>query len=56
MVDRRSSYRIMVGKPEVKRLLGKPRLNGRIILKWIFGKWDWTWIDVAQVRECGELL
>jgi len=33
MVDRRSSYRIMVGRPEVKRPLGKPRLSGRIILK-----------------------
>jgi len=34
-VDRRSSYRILVRKPEVKRPLGRPRLSGRIILKWI---------------------
>jgi len=26
------------------------RLDGRIILKWIFRKWDWDidWIDLAQ--------
>ena len=27
MVDRRSSYRILVGKPGVKRPLGRPRLS-----------------------------
>jgi hypothetical protein len=27
-------------KPEGKRQLGRPRLRGRIILKWIFRKWD----------------
>ena len=56
MVDRRSSYRILVRKPEVKKPLGRPRLSGRIILKWIFGRWDRTWNDVAHVREYGELL
>jgi hypothetical protein len=30
--------------------LGHPAVDGRIILKWIFKKWDWgmDWIDVAQ--------
>jgi hypothetical protein len=55
MIDR-SSYRIMMWKSEVKRPLGTPRLSGRIILEWIFGKWDCTWNDVAQIRECSELL
>jgi hypothetical protein len=27
MVDRRGAYRIWVGKPEVKRLLGRPRIR-----------------------------
>jgi len=34
-----------VGKPEGKRPLGIPRVDGRIILRWIFRKWDvgvWT--------------
>jgi hypothetical protein len=29
-----------VGKSEERRILGKPSLDGRIILKWIFEKWD----------------
>jgi hypothetical protein len=38
MVDRRGVYRVLVGKPEGKRTLEKPDIDGRIILKWIFGK------------------
>jgi hypothetical protein len=34
MGERRGAYRILVGKPEGKRSLGRPR--GRIILIWIF--------------------
>jgi hypothetical protein len=28
-------------------------VDGRIILKWIFMKWDWgmNWIDLAQDRD-----
>jgi hypothetical protein len=33
-------YRVLVGKPEGKRSLGRPRRSGRIILGWIFKKWD----------------
>jgi hypothetical protein len=29
-----------VGKPEGKKPLGRPRRNGRIILRFIFRKWD----------------
>ena len=31
----------------------EPGVNGRIILKWIFGKWDGSmdWIDLAQGRD-----
>ena len=42
MGERRDLHRMLVGKPEGKRPLGRPR---RIILSWIFGKWDigvWT--------------
>jgi hypothetical protein len=32
--------RDLVRKPEGKRLLGDPRVDERIILKWIYKKWD----------------
>jgi hypothetical protein len=38
-------YRVLVGKPEGKRHWGDPGVDGRIILKRIFRKWDvgvWT--------------
>jgi hypothetical protein len=35
-VERRGVYRALVGKPEGKRPLGRPRLDRRIILRWIF--------------------
>ena len=34
--------------------LGAPGVDGRIILGWIFGKWDVggkDWIDLAQDRD-----
>ena len=33
-------HRVLVGKPEGKRTLGDPDVDGRIILRWIFGKWE----------------
>jgi hypothetical protein len=38
MGEDRVVYRVLVGKPEGKRPLGKPRADGRIILRWIFRK------------------
>ena len=41
----RGVYRVLVGKPEERRHWGYPGVDGRIILGWIFGKWDvsvWT--------------
>ena len=43
--EKRGVYRVLVGKPEGKRPLGRPRIEWRIILRWIFRKWDvgvWT--------------
>jgi hypothetical protein len=40
MGDGRGAYRVLVGKPEVKRSWGDPDVDGTIILRWIFRKWD----------------
>jgi hypothetical protein len=34
----RGVYRVLMGKPEIKRPLGRQDVDGRIILKWIFRK------------------
>jgi hypothetical protein len=45
--------RILVGKPEGKR--ENPGVDGRIIIRWIFGKWNiglWTgssWFRIERV-------
>ena len=56
MGESRVAYRVLVGKPEGKNYLEDPDLVGRIILKWVFKKWDWEWggmdwIDLAQDRD-----
>jgi hypothetical protein len=42
-----------VGIPEGNKPLERHRLGGRIILKWIFKKWNVSmdWIDLAQDRD-----
>jgi len=40
MGERRGVCRVLVGKTEGKRPLGRPGVDGRIILRWIFRKWD----------------
>jgi len=37
---RRGAYRVIVGKPERKKPIGRPRHGWRIMLRWISGKWD----------------
>ena len=49
----RDVYRVFVGKPGGKIPLGDPGVDGRIILRWIFRKWDvgvWTgssWLRIG---------
>jgi hypothetical protein len=38
--EKRGEYRVLVEKPEGKRHLEDPGVDGRIILRWILGKWD----------------
>jgi hypothetical protein len=50
MGEKRGAYRVLVGKPEGKRLLGKARRRWVIILKWIYRRWDvgvMDWNDLA---------
>jgi len=46
--ERRVVYRVMVRKPEGKRPLGDPGVDGSIILRWIFecGLWGYG-LDTA---------
>ena len=38
--ERRGVYRVLMGKPEVKRPLGRPTSRWGIILKYVFKKWN----------------
>jgi hypothetical protein len=40
MEDRRGAYRVLVRRPEGWRPLGRCGHRWRIMLKWIFKKWD----------------
>jgi hypothetical protein len=40
MGERRGAYRVLMGKPEGRRPLGRPRRMWRKILKWIFERLD----------------
>jgi hypothetical protein len=53
MGEDRGVHRVLVGKPEGKRPLGRPRLDGMIILRWIFRKSEgvvgtgWRWLRIG---------
>jgi hypothetical protein len=52
MGEERGVYRILLGKPEGKRPLGRSGVDGRVILGWIFRKWDvWVWTGLAWLRN-----
>ena len=40
MGEARGVYRVLVGKPERKNYLGDPGVDGMIILRLFFRKWD----------------
>jgi len=54
MGEKRGVNRVLVGKPEGKRPLGDPDVDGRLILRWIFRKWDvggMDWIELAEDKD-----
>jgi hypothetical protein len=47
----KGSYRIFVVKPEERDHMEHPGVDGRIILRWIFRKWDvGAWILSSWLR------
>jgi hypothetical protein len=50
MGEKRGTYRVSVGKPERKRNLEDPSVDGRIILKGFFRKWEGTCISLIWLR------
>jgi hypothetical protein len=40
MEDRRGAYRVLAGNLRERDHLEDPGVDGRIILRWIFRKWD----------------
>jgi len=56
MGERRAVYRDLVGKPEGKNHLEDPGIDGRIIFRCIFRKWDvraWTGSMLFGTETCG---
>jgi hypothetical protein len=54
MVEKRSAYRLLVGKPEGKRPLGRPRRRWVDNIRMHLGEVEWddvAWIGLAQDRN-----
>jgi hypothetical protein len=54
MGEKRNAYRILVGKPQGKKTLGRPRCRWVDNIKMDLGEIRWSginWIDLAQDRD-----
>jgi hypothetical protein len=54
MVEKRNAYRLLVGKPEGQRPLGRPRRRGVDISRMDLGEVEWgdvDWIGLAKDRN-----
>jgi hypothetical protein len=50
MGEKRNAYRILVGKPEVKRPLGRPRRRCVDNIKMDLREIEWEWIGLIWLR------
>jgi hypothetical protein len=58
-MEKRNAYRLLVGKPDGKRPLGRPRLRWVDNIRMDLGEWDgvmWTGFVWLRIRKGGELL
>jgi hypothetical protein len=56
MGEKRIVLGVLVWKPEGKNHLEDPGVDGRIILRWIFRKWDvgiWTGLSWLGIGKAG---
>jgi len=56
MGERRGVYRVLAGNPRERDHLEDPGVDGRIILRWIFRKWDvgiWTGSSWLRIETAG---
>jgi len=56
MGEKRGVYRVLVGKPEEKRPLGRPRRRWEDFIRWIFRNWDvgaWTRLSWLKIETGG---
>jgi hypothetical protein len=54
--EEKGVYRVLVWKSEGKSHWGDPDVDGRIMLGWIFRKWDvgvWTGLGWLRLETCG---
>ena len=54
--ERRYVYRVLMGNLRERDHMGDPGIDGRIILRWIFRKWDvgvWTGSIWLRIETSG---
>ena len=59
MDEERGVYRVLMGKPEGKRPLGRPRRRWVYHIRWISRRWDvgiWTGLGWPRIETGGERL